>query len=771
MMGSSSDPGVNQVPSTEKSGSHSDSYGSADEEQIDTNGTAKSDVWPHFTRYNEPLVEVVDGVEKVVGNRQRCRCNYCGTTLACDSRGNGTSTLRKHIEIVCKSYPGTVNIEEGGQQMLTKNSIMVDGVKMLGNTVWSREACTDAATRMIVIDELPFSFIENTGFKHFCDVAIPKWEPPTRKVIVKNFLKMYAAKKAELKSELQSRSVCLTTDTWTSCQNINYMVITAHFIDHAWKMHKRVLNFCVISNHNGTTIGKILENALLEWGIENVLTISVDNASSNKVAIDYLRTQMEDWDKRPLLGGRFMHVRCLPHIVNLIVRYGLNLMNKSVAAIRNAVMYVRSSPARMDVFKSCVEKTKLECKKICILDVQTRWNSTYLMLDTALELRRAFDRMASEDSKYRSYFDEDDAEDEGDEESQEAERALAPTRSRASKKRVGPPKATDWASAEVFVSFLRVFYQVTVNVSSQLKPTAQLAFHDIVSIKAEINELYEKPIDEQFSTTDLLLYDMAKKMKKKYSKYFDKVDDINELFLVALVLDPRYKLKYLERNFEKMLDMNRVEVKRRSDCVKDLLVSLCDAYSQNTVSHTSQKSRTESSEGTSQRTRRNICGKKKDMLEDWNRQLEEGEQMVVGSEIDRYLLDPIEKPNDHVEFKILDWWARNGNKYPTLAIVARDVLAIQVSTVASESSFSTGKRVIDPHRSSMTPKTVEALICLQNWLKSDSVMGLSYLPTVEEIEFYEDVEKNNLNKKEISFENFRKRLLVSNQQVIQSAEK
>ncbi|KAL6586123.1 hypothetical protein OROMI_002767 [Orobanche minor] len=402
--------------------------------------TSKPSVWPHFTKYNEPLVEVVDGVEKVVGSTQRCSCNYCGTTLACDSRGNGTSTLRKHIEIVCKSYPGKVDIEEGGQQILTKNSTMVDGVRTLGSTVWTKEACTDATTRMIVIDELPFRFIGNTGFRHFCDVAVPKWEPPTRKIIVKKFLRMYATKKAELKSELQSRSVCLTTDTWTSCQNINYVVITAHFIDYSWKMHKRVLNFCVISNHSGTTIGKIY--ALLEWGIENVLTISVDNASSNKVAIDYLRTQMGDWEKRPLLGGIFMHVRCLAHIVNLIVRSGLNLMDKPVAAIRNAVKYVRSSQARMDVFKSCVEKTRLECKKICILDVQTRWNSTYLTLDTALELRRAFDRMASEeDSKYRSYFDEDEAEDEWDEDCQEAESVLAPARSRASKKRVGPEES------------------------------------------------------------------------------------------------------------------------------------------------------------------------------------------------------------------------------------------------------------------------------------------------------------------------------------------
>ena len=49
--------------------------------------------------------------------------------------------------------------------------------------------------------------------------------------------------------------------------------------------------------------------------------------------------------------------------------------------------------------------------------------------------------------------------------------------------------------------------------------------------------------------------------------------------------------------------------------------------------------------------------------------------------------------------------------------MAHDVLAIPISTVASESTFSTGGRVLDAFRSSLTPRIVESLLCTQDWLR------------------------------------------------------
>lgn len=76
--------------------------------------------------------------------------------------------------------------------------------------------------------------------------------------------------------------------------------------------------------------------------------------------------------------------------------------------------------------------------------------------------------------------------------------------------------------------------------------------------------------------------------------------------------------------------------------------------------------------------------------------------------------------DDCRKFDILQWWKSNGTKFPTLAKLARDVLAVPISrdvlvvpisSVASESAFSVGGKIIIESRSCFGEDSVEALVC------------------------------------------------------------
>ncbi|KAK1434487.1 hypothetical protein QVD17_00230 [Tagetes erecta] len=88
------------------------------------------------------------------------------------------------------------------------------------------------------------------------------------------------------------------------------------------------------------------------------------------------------------------------------------------------------------------------------------------------------------------------------------------------------------------------------------------------------------------------------------------------------------------------------------------------------------------------------------------------------NELDKYLGEEREPKDPY--FVILQWWKLNQCRYPDFAKIARDILTIPVSAIASESSFSTGGRVLDSFRMSLTPKMVEALVCAQDWLRDSN---------------------------------------------------
>jgi hypothetical protein len=62
-------------------------------------------------------------------------------------------------------------------------------------------------------------------------------------------------------------------------------------------------------------------------------------------------------------------------------------------------------------------------------------------------------------------------------------------------------------------------------------------------------------------------------------------------------------------------------------------------------------------------------------------------------ELEKYLAE--ENEEHTTKFNIMEWWKVNSTRFPILGRLARDVLAIPISTIASESAFSTDGRILD----------------------------------------------------------------------------
>jgi len=116
------------------------------------------------------------------------------------------------------------------------------------------------------------------------------------------------------------------------------------------------------------------------------------------------------------------------------------------------VKYVKSSPQRLALFKSCAERKNIECNVSLTLDVLTRWNSTYMMLEVAEKYQRIFELMIDEDGHYLKYLYEDGA----------------------GKRGFGFPTDDDWYNIRHFIKFLQVYYDVKMQISSSLHSTFNL---------------------------------------------------------------------------------------------------------------------------------------------------------------------------------------------------------------------------------------------------------------------------------------------------------
>ena len=241
---------------------------------------------------------------------------------------------------------------------------------------------------MIAREDLPVCFGESAAFEEYIKLAHnPRFVPVSRQTTTRDFVKYFNEHRSKLLESLKSvSSVALTSDIWSGNAKEDYLSIVAHYVNSDWQLEKRILGLRLIDvSHNHENIAERVLTCIDEYGLtDKVFSITLDNASANTKAMEILAPALSGY-----VGELFLHQRCACHIINLIVKAGLEVFQPMLHAFRTAISFMNSSNLRIASYKNfCIAKG-VRPRKFG-LDMDVRWNATYLMLKHLIGHRALF---------------------------------------------------------------------------------------------------------------------------------------------------------------------------------------------------------------------------------------------------------------------------------------------------------------------------------------------------------------------------------------------
>ncbi|XP_056695190.1 zinc finger BED domain-containing protein RICESLEEPER 2-like [Spinacia oleracea] len=294
-------------------------------------GRRTSLVWEHFIF--TPLS--VGGFE--------VHCKYCITHSFIYDSGMGTSNAKRHY-LSCPPYLKYMNDNPNG---------------LAGND-FDQKTYLKLFAQSIIAHGYPFKMAEHPRTRKLHDYLNRNVKTVCRNTITKCCMSEYNDLKKNLFDTLGASTsrICLTSDLWQACTINSYLVLTAHYIDSSWKLRSKILNFQhFVSSHTGNEIYEFVQALIREWGIEKkVFTITVDNATNMDLFATRLECDLHACSPLPM-NGKYFHIRCCAHILNLIVQDGLSVINGCIVKVREGVKYITLTEGRKVKFKQCVVAT------------------------------------------------------------------------------------------------------------------------------------------------------------------------------------------------------------------------------------------------------------------------------------------------------------------------------------------------------------------------------------------------------------------------------
>lgn len=604
-----------------------------------------------------------------------CRRIYTAKTTS------GTSHLRRHIEACVKRGNHDLDqpsleacfkpVSRDANRLTLSHDTLITATTSLKNYKLDVDEIRQAIAMMIIVDEQPLRVVEDAGFRRLLSIACPELPVLSRKTIKGDIISIYVKERENIRELLATcpGRICLTSSTWkTSCDD-HFNCVTAHFIDHEWRLQKRILRFKLIPPpYDSLSVADEIALCMVHWNIEHkVFSVTLENLSSDDCVADMLKSRLDAKKYLPCKGALF-NMSCFYRILNSIVQAGFYLVVDIIGKLRLGIKYVQQSPHRKRNFYIVAKTLNLDTQRKLCLDSPSRWNSTYNMIEVALCYKNAFVYLAEQDKNFIHKLSED-----------------------------------EWEKMGVLYKFLRVFFEVTCVFFRNRQPTSNLYFKAVWKVHSRLFDMVRGPVN--FMTP------MVKEMQSKFDRYWS---EYNLILSCAAILDPRYKIKFVEYCFTKLYGS---AAQRYVSISVNTLYGLFNEYIQNSACPSRAAALSVATNKISNNKDDN------DGFEDYETfQSARFQTQVEKSQLDLYLEEPSHDLN--IEIDVLEYWTLCSLRYPELSRMARDVLTIPVSTVASDSAFDIGPQVISADLSSLKSKMIQALVCLQDWISaSDKTRG------------------------------------------------
>ncbi|CAN0883897.1 Zinc finger BED domain-containing protein RICESLEEPER 2 [Linum grandiflorum] len=139
----------------------------------------------------------------------------------------------------------------------------------------------------------------------------------------------------------------------------------------------------------------------MDWNVDSKLsTITLDNCSTNDALIEKIKRKLGLSDL--IMHGSLVHMRCSAHVLNLIVKDGLDIIKEGIDKVRDSVVYWTATPRRVEFFEEAAKQKNISFSKKLVLDCPTRWNSTFHMLSTAIPYKDVFVHLRQREPQYTS---------------------------------------------------------------------------------------------------------------------------------------------------------------------------------------------------------------------------------------------------------------------------------------------------------------------------------------------------------------------------------